>query len=189
MPRTSRRRLPQPRWLPRTGDGRRMGSCLRSRVLYRWTERIEAESEDLAPLLTRENRKLLSASKVELASAVDTVRFAAGQARMWALATRFQAERDLIVVHGAEGSKLDPSADNGLSSKMGFECTVPLGGESSEYLRIQIPGYERSSWRIILARNLALSASRREGHSLLRSALALVGVAEHRSWVTVSCSR
>jgi len=58
-------------------DGR-----LRSRVLYRWAERIEGELEDLALLLTRENGKLLSESKVELAAAVDTIRFAAGQARM-----------------------------------------------------------------------------------------------------------
>lgn len=60
----------------------------------------------------------------------------------WALATRFQAERDLIVVHGAEGSKLDPSAKNGVSSKMGFDCTVPLDGEPLDYLRIRIPGYD-----------------------------------------------
>ena len=62
------------RWVE---DGR-----LRSRVLYRWAERIEAETEDLALLLTRENGKLLSESKVELTAAVDTVRFAAGQTRM-----------------------------------------------------------------------------------------------------------
>ena len=60
----------------------------------------------------------------------------------WALATRFQAERDLIVVHGAEGSKLDPSSDSGLSSKMGFDCTVPLDSEPFRYMRIQIPGYD-----------------------------------------------
>ena len=60
----------------------------------------------------------------------------------WALATRFQADRDLIVVHGAEGSKLDPSSDNGVSSKMGFDCTVPLDSESFDYLRVRIPGYE-----------------------------------------------
>lgn len=60
----------------------------------------------------------------------------------WALATRFQAERDLIVVHGAEGSKLDPSADDGVSSKMGFDCTVPLDSEPFDYLRVRIPGYE-----------------------------------------------
>ncbi len=60
----------------------------------------------------------------------------------WALATRFQAERDLIVVHGAEGSKLDPSSNAGVSSKMGFDCTVPLEAEPMEYLRVRIPGYE-----------------------------------------------
>ena len=58
----------------------------------------------------------------------------------WALATRFQAERDLIVVHGAEGSKLDPSADSGVSSKMGFDCTVPLDRDPFTYTRIRIPG-------------------------------------------------
>lgn len=54
---------------------------LRSRVLYGWADRIEAESEELALLLTRENGKLLSESKLELGAAVDTLRFAAGQAR------------------------------------------------------------------------------------------------------------
>jgi acyl-CoA reductase-like NAD-dependent aldehyde dehydrogenase len=58
-------------------DGR-----LRSQVLYWWAERIEVESEDLAMLLTKENGKLLFESRVELAATVDTVRFAAGQARM-----------------------------------------------------------------------------------------------------------
>lgn len=57
-------------------------SRLRSRVLYRWADRIEAASSELAALLTSENGKLLSESKVELAAAGDTVRFAAGQARM-----------------------------------------------------------------------------------------------------------
>src|SRR5580700_5752055 len=37
----------------------------------------------------------------------------------WAVATRFQADRDLVVVSGAQGSRLDPSSDNGISAKMG----------------------------------------------------------------------
>ncbi len=60
----------------------------------------------------------------------------------WAVATRFQAGRDLVVVHGAQGSKLDPSSEDGVSSKMGFDCTVPLEAEPFDYLRIRIPGYE-----------------------------------------------
>lgn len=62
------------RW---TEDGR-----FRSQVLYRWADRIEAQSEELALLLTKENGKLLSESTLELGAAVDTLRFAAGQARM-----------------------------------------------------------------------------------------------------------
>jgi 2,5-furandicarboxylate decarboxylase 1 len=59
----------------------------------------------------------------------------------WAIATRFQADKDLIVIHGAQGSKLDPSTTNGVSSKIGFDCTCPLESEPMRYLRINIPGY------------------------------------------------
>jgi 2,5-furandicarboxylate decarboxylase 1 len=41
----------------------------------------------------------------------------------WAVATRFQADRDLLVAAGARGSKLDPSSDNGISAKMGLDAT------------------------------------------------------------------
>jgi 2,5-furandicarboxylate decarboxylase 1 len=60
----------------------------------------------------------------------------------WAIATRFQADKDLVVVHGSQGSKLDPSTDHGYGSKMGFDCTVPLKSEPMRYKRITIPGYE-----------------------------------------------
>ncbi|UFJ42002.1 UbiD family decarboxylase [Brevibacillus humidisoli] len=60
----------------------------------------------------------------------------------WCVATRFQAERDLVVVHGALGSKLDPSADDGVSSKLGFDCTVPLGAEPEDYEVTRIPSME-----------------------------------------------
>jgi 2,5-furandicarboxylate decarboxylase 1 len=59
----------------------------------------------------------------------------------WAIATRFQADRDLVVIHEAQGSKLDPSTREGVGSKMGLDCTVPLNSEPMQYLRIQIPGY------------------------------------------------
>ncbi|MAI45438.1 MAG: UbiD family decarboxylase [Hyphomicrobiaceae bacterium TMED74] len=58
----------------------------------------------------------------------------------WALATRFQADRDLVVVHNTLGSKLDPSTDNGISSKLGFDLTVPKDVPEMKYLRIRVPG-------------------------------------------------
>ena len=60
----------------------------------------------------------------------------------WALATRFQADRDVVLVPGAQGSRLDPSADEGISAKLGFDCTIPLGAEPGRYEVIRIPGAE-----------------------------------------------
>ncbi len=45
----------------------------------------------------------------------------------WAVATRFQADRDLVVIGGARGSSIDPSAEDGLTAKMGIDATKPLG--------------------------------------------------------------
>jgi 2,5-furandicarboxylate decarboxylase 1 len=58
----------------------------------------------------------------------------------WAVSTRFQASKDLIVVTDAQGSKLDPSADNGITAKMGLDATAPLTGDQGEYTKIRVPG-------------------------------------------------
>ena len=70
----------------------------------------------------------------------------------WAVATRFQADRDLIVISGAQGSALDPSttvpfADNkpplamqGFSAKMGLDATKPLSSSEHVFTRVRIPG-------------------------------------------------
>ena len=60
----------------------------------------------------------------------------------WAVATRFQADRDLVVVSGAQGSKLDPSSDNGISAKMGLDATKPLTADAMEFKRIHVKGVE-----------------------------------------------
>jgi 2,5-furandicarboxylate decarboxylase 1 len=58
----------------------------------------------------------------------------------WAMATRFQAGRDLTVITRALGSKLDPSAEDGVSDKLGIDATVPLEADPFRYERIRIPG-------------------------------------------------
>lgn len=60
----------------------------------------------------------------------------------WAISTRFQADRDLIVVPNSQGSKLDPSTDNGLGAKMGLDATIPLGSPEMKFKRIHVPGEE-----------------------------------------------
>jgi 2,5-furandicarboxylate decarboxylase 1 len=60
----------------------------------------------------------------------------------WAIATRFQADRDLVVVSGAQGSKLDPSSDGGISAKMGIDATKPVEAEPLVFKRIHVRGEE-----------------------------------------------
>ncbi|WP_457750752.1 UbiD family decarboxylase [Thermococcus sp.] len=44
----------------------------------------------------------------------------------WAIATRFQADKDLVIVPNARGSSLDPSAEASLTVKWGIDATKPL---------------------------------------------------------------
>lgn len=47
---------------------------------------------------------------------------------LWAMATRMQADRDLVVIPGSLGAMLDPSADaRGVTAKLGIDATRPFG--------------------------------------------------------------
>ncbi len=46
---------------------------------------------------------------------------------LWAIATRMQADRDIIIVSGSMGTLLDPSAPDAVTAKMGIDATKPLG--------------------------------------------------------------
>lgn len=73
----------------------------------------------------------------------------------WAIATRFQADRDLIVISGAQGSVLDPSTTvgketrdgspppmsmQGIGAKMGLDATKPMSYEEHIFTKVRIPG-------------------------------------------------
>jgi len=54
---------------------------------------------------------------------------------MWAVATRMQADRDLVVIAGSLGAMLDPSADDrGVTAKLGIDATRPFGEPFAEKL-------------------------------------------------------
>jgi UbiD family decarboxylase len=47
---------------------------------------------------------------------------------LWAVATRMQADRDLVTIAGSLGAMLDPSADDrGITAKLGIDATCPFG--------------------------------------------------------------
>jgi len=55
----------------------------------------------------------------------------------WAIATRFQAHRDLVLISNARCSTLDPSSEDGLCTKVGIDATTPLSNRE-KYLRVEV---------------------------------------------------
>lgn len=61
----------------------------------------------------------------------------------WAIATRCQAGRDVFIVRGAQGNKLDPSSDDGISDKMGIDATIPLEAPAGRFEKIANPWLDK----------------------------------------------
>jgi UbiD family decarboxylase len=69
----------------------------------------------------------------------------------WAMATRFQADRDLIILEDQPGSSLDPSGSHAAgqksrTSKMGLDCTIPWGADRAAYARGEYGAVELSEY-------------------------------------------
>ena len=63
---------------------------------------------------------------------------------LWAIATRVQADRDLVVISGSLGAMLDPSADDrGVTAKLGIDATRPFGEPFAE--KLVMPA-DRMAW-------------------------------------------
>ena len=71
----------------------------------------------------------------------------------WAVATRFQADRDLVIVPESQGSKLDPSNRDGVGAKMGLDATKPLAAPAMKFTRIRVPGEEAIDAAEVLKRS------------------------------------
>jgi 2,5-furandicarboxylate decarboxylase 1 len=59
----------------------------------------------------------------------------------WAMATRFQGDRDLVLRERAPGSSLDPSAEAGthVTSRLGFDLTAPLETAGKSFRKADFP--------------------------------------------------
>lgn len=91
----------------------------------------------------------------------------------WAIATRFQAKRGLVVIHDAQGSVLDPSTTvglpvdkdgiipaqfQGMSSKMGLDATKPLAYEGYVFTKVKIPGEDSINLDVVLDPEFPMTA-------------------------------
>ncbi len=62
----------------------------------------------------------------------------------WAMATRFQGDKDLVIKARESGSSLDPSSDRGeaglhLTTKLGFDLTKPLTTNGKSFDKARFP--------------------------------------------------
>ena len=65
----------------------------------------------------------------------------------YAMATRFQADKDLIIIEKVRGSSLDPSSDqkNLLTAKLGIDATRPLSKRPEGFEIAKIPNEDKIS--------------------------------------------
>jgi UbiD family decarboxylase len=59
----------------------------------------------------------------------------------WAMATRFQGDRQMVIKEKERGSSLDPSAEQGnyLTTKIGFDLTKPLSKKGKTFEKVRYP--------------------------------------------------
>jgi 3-polyprenyl-4-hydroxybenzoate decarboxylase and related decarboxylases len=59
----------------------------------------------------------------------------------WAMTTRFQGDRGLVVKTKQIGSSLDPSAnpETRETTKIGFDLTIPLDRDKESFKKIKLP--------------------------------------------------
>jgi 3-polyprenyl-4-hydroxybenzoate decarboxylase len=97
----------------------------------------------------------------------------------WALATRFQADRDFVVASGFRCVPLDPSLQGSRTgAKCGFDCTKPFGKADSVEFTVpqapRLPQRRRQSLEAALAQapatylELMAAIGTRDGRKILR---------------------
>jgi 2,5-furandicarboxylate decarboxylase 1 len=106
----------------------------------------------------------------------------------WALATRFQGDRDLIVASGFRAVPLDPSLTGARTgAKVGFDCTIPFGKTNSfEWMVPAAPRLaERKAQKSVVDAlaaepmsfaELMAALSSRDGREIVRELDALYGL-------------
>lgn len=65
----------------------------------------------------------------------------------WALSTRVQPDRDVLIFPSLVGAPLDPSApERRHSSKLGIDATKPLAAAGQRFRPVEVPGMDRVRW-------------------------------------------
>ena len=55
----------------------------------------------------------------------------------WALMTRWQPDRDTVILSNQRGSSLDPTrSDDGVTAKIGYDATIPFGVDRGPFTSV-----------------------------------------------------
>lgn len=113
------------------------GGCARYHLFVQTRKRHESEARNiiLAAMSVHTDVKLVVVVDEDVD--IDTP-----QQVEWAVATRFQPDRDLIVVPNCMSAPLDPSSrtSGGTGAKWGLDATKPLTAAPVDYARISVLG-------------------------------------------------
>ncbi len=79
----------------------------------------------------------------------------------WAMATRFQADQDMIVLERQPGSSLDPSSEPGShnTTRAGFDLTKPLTTHGKAYDKVPFPEVDLSDYLPVESKSLSSDPS------------------------------
>ncbi len=95
----------------------------------------------------------------------------------WALATRFQPDRDLVVASGFRAVPIDPSLRGKLTgAKAGFDLTLPPGWRNDLRYKVPVPPQLDAA----PAKPLTVAAALRGGPKFFRELMALTGSRDGR---------
>jgi UbiD family decarboxylase len=113
------------------------GGCNWLHAVIQIRKRLEGESKNALLAAFASHPSLKMAIVVD-----DDIDPANPLAVEYAVATRFQADRDMVIIPNAKGSSLDPSSDqeNLLTTKVGIDATVPLLKSRERFEIAKIPG-------------------------------------------------
>ncbi len=116
------------------------GGCNWLHAVIQLSKRLEGEPKNV--LLTA----LASHPSLKLAVVVDDdIDPDDPVAVEYAIATRFQADEDLLIVNNAKGSSLDPSSNQELllTSKLGIDATIPFSKRKEGFEIAKIPNEDK----------------------------------------------
>jgi 3-polyprenyl-4-hydroxybenzoate decarboxylase len=93
----------------------------------------------------------------------------------WALATRFQGDRDLVVGSGFRTIPLDPSLlGSPTGSKTGFDLTLPFGWQGKSEFSVPTPP------RLVVAPKMSVANALKSGPKLFRELMEATGSRDGR---------